>query len=67
MFGPYMDLIQDEGAASPRLRITLDQFVKSSLQPAVLDDLPISPQEFERQLTRTLAKAVEHVAFWRRF
>jgi hypothetical protein len=32
-FGEYVDLVQDEGAPKPRLRITLDEYINALLQP----------------------------------
>lgn len=32
-FGDYVDVIQDSGAAKPRLRITLDKYVDALMQP----------------------------------
>jgi hypothetical protein len=58
LFGPHMDLVRDGDAPSPRLRITLDQYVKSSLQSATLDNLAISAEDFEWELVQTLAKTV---------
>ena len=58
LFGPHMDLVRDGEAPEPRLRITLDQYVKSSLQSAILDDLKLSREEFEWGLVQSLAATI---------
>ena len=51
-FGDYVDMVQDQGAAKPRLRITLDAYLDALLNPHAWAPLGSSRQQVRDELLR---------------
>lgn len=56
LFGNYADFVFDRGNEHPRLRVTLDKYVKSLLLHCNTNDL--KKKNFEKQLTGKLIKTI---------
>jgi hypothetical protein len=54
LFGNYADLIQDDGSTEPRLRVTLDKYVRSVTLHANYDDLNLDSNDFQKELIREM-------------
>ena len=64
LFGRHYDLVSDDGRAQPRLRITLDRYVDSLIEPYHVAALNISPPEARQRLVTELARTL--ISFGRR-
>lgn len=58
LFGGYFDVLEDEGAPAPRLRVTLDRYVRALMQSHHDGAYPVAVDAVEAGLTGALAHAV---------
>ena len=64
-FGEYVDVVQDQGASKPRLRITLDEYVSALLQPHQWAPLGTSRDAVRDDLLSNLYDAIQRHALRR--
>lgn len=58
LFGEHFDVVLDDGQDRPRLRCTLDRYVRALVEPMPLEPLALGPKDARGVLTDLLARTL---------